>query len=662
MVTMNGEKVSRENLGRMDAALAHHGSEGGGVWHAGIAGMGQRLRCFTPQDAFERQPLASPGGSLILISDARIDNREELLAELFDKHKGSIQPFLKNPGGTSDIPDSALILRAYETWGEACITKIVGVFAFALWNEGTKTLFAARSPISAPTLMYSLSSKVFAFATSPNGLHALPFIPRELNEERLSDLLVQMRGGPKEATLYRHISRLPTGWCLSVGQNGMKTRGYWQPDLNREIRFSCDDDYQEAFLHLFRRVVSDHLCSTTKVSIQLSGGLDSSSVAAMAARILDDCGERLTAFTEVPIQGFSGSLSSGRYADETPFVQAIAAMHENLDLNLMPTTGQMFLDGLDCLFHHLEAPFRNSSNRVWIEAIFRETSARGMKVLLDGMQGNLTMSWNGSGLLPGLISKGKWRHAFREASACVQNKSIMLALSAWVGQGFLPLMPDSLWTVVDRLRHPDEHIKKPWLTYFPIHPDFAKAQRLSDRARERKHATRYRPTSDTRLMRFEALSNQDLGTYLCAYRSMFGVDRRTPPADVRLAEFCLALPEDQCLRNGESRRFLRRTMAHYLPTMVLNNRRRGLQSADWFERLNCARDKVAADLLRLEKSELARQTLDLKRMRHLFDHMPTHAAHHDSTIMTYYWIVQHGLMTGRFLRWFEEGNVKSDIT
>jgi asparagine synthase (glutamine-hydrolysing) len=530
----------------------------------------------------------------------------------------------------------------------------VGVFAFAIWNEKTQTLFTARSPIMAPTLMYYSSSAVFAFATAPSGLHALPFVSRELNEERLSDQLIQMRGGPDDATLYRHISRLPTGFCLSAGRNGIKTRRFWQPDLNRELRFSSDEEFQEAFLFLFRRVIKDQLSSATGAAIQMSGGLDSSSVAAMAARLLAKKGETLTAFTEIPSADFKGPVPMGRYVDETPFVRAVAELHGNLDLNLVDTDSRMFLDGLDLFFPHLEAPFRNSANRVWIEAIFRETAARGVKVLLDGTQGNLTMSWNGSGLLPGLISRGKWLQAFREARSFKKPNTILPALKTIVGQGILPLLPDPLWLAVERFRNPEDYKKNSWLTRFPIHPDFARAQRLDDRARERKHATNPRPTADSRLRRLTALSTQDLGTYLCAHRSMFGVDSRTPPADVRLAEFCLALPEDQCLRNGESRRFLRRSMTSYLPEMILTNHKRGLQAADWFHRLSCGRDKVAAALSQLDQSILSRQYLDLRRMRDLFDRMPSEAtAKSDNLINDYYWVLQHGLMMGKFLCWFE---------
>jgi asparagine synthase (glutamine-hydrolysing) len=392
------------------------------------------------------------------------------------------------------------------------------------------------------------------------------------------------------------------------------------------------------------------------VSVMMSGGLDSCAVAAVTARLLAERGERLTAFTEVPAPGSVGLLPAGRYADETPFVEAVAAMHGNLDLHLMRTDGEVFWRDLDHLFSHLETPFANTSNRVWMEAINRESAARGMRVVLDGMQGNLTMSWSGAGLVSGLLRSGRWRKAYRQAAALARSGASRTAWRALANQGVLPLLPDPLWLVVDRVRHVGEPTAASWAEYSPISPAFAAAQRIPERTRPGRFETRFRPRADTRQTRYEALASQDLGAYLSGFRAMYGVDPRTPPADVRLAEFCLALPEDQFLRDGVSRRLIRRAMSARLPEMVLSNQRRGLQAADWHARLYGARDELARELTRLERSELARQYLDLGRMRRLFEQMRAAPTDDVTLVRDYYRVLQYGVMVGRFLCWFEAGS------
>jgi asparagine synthase (glutamine-hydrolysing) len=302
LIHLDDQPVVQSDLERTSAALAHHGADGG-AWTRGPVGLGMRLRQCTPEDQFERQPLVRADGALILVSDARIDNRDELIPQL---------PVTNYPF-PSQITDSELILCAYEKWGEACVNHLVGVFAFAIWEARSQRLFLARSPIEAPMLCYYAAPRVFAFASMPSGLFALPFVPRALDEERLADLLVQTGSEPR-FTFYRDIFRLPIGHALTIGRDGMNLRRYWQPDLKREIRLPRDEDYLAAFDDLLERVVRDQLRSQTPVGVMMSGGLDSSTVAATAARLLAPRGERLAAFTEVPRSGFDGSLPAGRFS------------------------------------------------------------------------------------------------------------------------------------------------------------------------------------------------------------------------------------------------------------------------------------------------------------------------------------------------------------
>jgi asparagine synthase (glutamine-hydrolysing) len=136
---------------------------------------------------------------------------------------------------------------------------------------------------------------------------------------------------------------------------------------------------------------------------------------------------------------------------------------------------------------------------------------------------------------------------------------------------------------------------------------------------------------------------------------MFDVQTRCPPVDVRLVEFCLALPEDQYLRDGQPRWLLRRAMTDRLPPEVLRNQKRGLQVADWFERLGAIRPQIMEELARFEQSELARRVLDLARLRQLVQQWPQAGWGEMRVYLDYHRILQFGLMVGRFLRWFEAG-------
>ena len=136
---------------------------------------------------------------------------------------------------------------------------------------------------------------------------------------------------------------------------------------------------------------------------------------------------------------------------------------------------------------------------------------------------------------------------------------------------------------------------------------------------------------------------------------MFDVQTRCPLLDVRLVEFCLALPEDQYLRDGQPRWLIRRAMADRLPPEVLGNRKRGLQAADWFERLDAIRPQILEELARFEQSELARRALDIARLRQLLQQWSQARLGEMWVSLNYRMILESGLMMGRFLRWFEAG-------
>lgn len=635
VVDFNGKLPEPAHLASMQAALARHGASGD-LWFEGGVGLGQRHLPFTPQDTYEHQPLRSSDGVLTLVSDARLYNRDQL------------------PGGAEPrTPDSKLILNAYAHWGVDCVQHLTGVFAFVIWDTRTRSLFAARSPIVAPSLVYTTARHRFAFATMPSGLHALPQVPRSLDEIGLVRWLSGL-GGTPATTLYKDVFSLPTGHWLLAGPDGVKTVCYWHPDLSREIRFARDEDYLSAFNELFIRVVDEHLCGTTPVAVQMSGGLDSASIAAVAADLLAGRGEQLAAFTEVPRTGFAPTFSPHSYTDETSFVESIAALYPNIALHLVHTDGQFFLDDIDTLFPYLEGPFRNTSNRVWMEKILDLSRERGTRVLLDGMQGNLTLSWSGGGWLLSLLHHRSWLAAAQQLGVFASTHGFAPALRTATSQGLLPLLPAGVSQLQRRLRHSHEDVGASLLARSPINPALAAEYRLAELASAEAAYMPLRSLADLRRTRLGALADQDFGAYLSAFRAMYGVDMRSPTADVRLAEFCLALPEEQYFRDGMARSFVRRAMAGRLPPNVLANRKRGLQASDWFERLVSARALVAAILADLERSDLAQHVLDLKRMRRLFDELPSYKDESLSDFVALHHVLQGGLMAGSFLRWFEQ--------
>src|SRR2546423_129320 len=129
----DGQPVDRASLDRMTESLAHRGPDAAGVWSNGPIGLGHRMLWTTPESLQEQLPLTSKNGDVIITADARIDNRDELLTAL------GLAAW-----SYGEVSDSELILRAYQQWGEDSPKRLLGDFAFAIWDEGRQTLFCAR--------------------------------------------------------------------------------------------------------------------------------------------------------------------------------------------------------------------------------------------------------------------------------------------------------------------------------------------------------------------------------------------------------------------------------------------------------------------------------------------------------------------------------------
>lgn len=642
LMHLAGAPLEGFELAAMSRALAPHGPDREGSWMVSHVALGHRLLRITPEDEFEQQPVSSHDNHTVLVCDARIDNRPELALDLGIRSLGR-------------TPDSEFVRRAYQRWGVGAARRLIGAFALAIWEPREQRLVLARSPRAERPLFYVTAAGRFAFASAPRALFALPGVPRAIDEQFLADYLAHERPEPG-TSFYQGIRRVPPGHTLVVSPAGTVIHRSSDDDAGRELRFSRDDDYVEAFEELFTRVVRDHLRSSRPVGVMLSGGLDSSSVAATAAPMLEAARAPLLGFTEVPRAGFDGPVPPGRYADERPFVQALADRYPNLTPYFIDTAGRSSLDDLDATFDWLERPHHRPTNRVWHEAILAAAQRLGVGVMLHATQGNLTISWDGQGLFAHLCRTGRWRQAWRETQTLAASPRGRLRRLAT--QGVLPNLPTWLYLAIGRARFPGDPAGwsyQPWRAVSAIHPDFARVHQVDERARAKRPDIRLRLYPDTRPTRLGVMARlADVVDGIDGgYQARFGIESRDPTGDPRLARFCMSLPETQYLRNGRSRWLIRRAMQSHLPVEILENRRRGVPAADWLERMVFRRDHIQNELALLGRIPMARCAIDLARLARLAGTLERADAARPQDLSDYRGALETGLTVGRFIRWFE---------
>ena len=278
-----------------------------GIVDQGAVGLGHRLLWTTPESLHERLPMVSASGNTILTADARIDNRDQVITDL---GLGDRAP--------EYITDSDLILATYEKWGDRCPERLLGDFAFVIWDRHQQTLFCARDHFGVkPLYYYYRPGHLFACASEIKGLHCLPKVPRQLNEVQVADYLAGI-SEDKAATYYQNILRLPPAHSATISPQGMRLNCYWSLDPTSELRLGSDEEYAAAYREIFTEAVRCRLRSAFPLGSHLSGGLDSSSVTCVARKLSQQTNTALW-------HTFSNIFEDVPQCDERPFINAVLA-------------------------------------------------------------------------------------------------------------------------------------------------------------------------------------------------------------------------------------------------------------------------------------------------------------------------------------------------
>ena len=620
------------SLERMLKAQQVYGPEAPAIWSGGDVALGRRLLSLLPEDRFDRGPVIWGGGTQILVADLRIDNRDDLCAAL-----------ALAPAEAKKLADADLLARALERWGEEAVQHVVGDFAFAWWDSVRHRLLLARDPFGERPLHYHRGSGFFAFATMPKGLHALEAVPVAPNRGLVAAFLALVPDTGSDS-FFEGIEKVVAGHLLTVTADGLSSRRWWDPQP-AELRLGSDADYEEALREQFDRAVAARLRGCDgRVGAHLTAGLDSSAVAATAARLLAPDRGSVTAFTAVPREGYPVCELRDGIMDEGPLAAAVAAAHPNVEQVLIRSGGKSPLEDLGRYFFLFERPFLNLCNGVWYTAILEEARSRGLKVVLTGAMGNASFSYDGLERLSQLARRGR---LLRLAGEAVRLRRRGTRLGTIAAQAIGPFLPAPAWRAIARLRGADSSLEARCL----LSRGEADGLRIEAAAAERGLDPAGRPRSDPREARLWMFRRVDGGNYKKGALAGWGVDQRDPAIDRRLVEFCLSLPLEQFLAGGWTRSLARRAFRDRVPATVLQERRKGWQAADWHEGLAAARASLPKEIEAIEACAPAARAIDTERMHRLVSDWPVDGNWHARSVTRDYRLaLLRGISAGRFIR------------
>ncbi|MCC1493808.1 asparagine synthase-related protein [Cognatishimia sp. F0-27] len=544
---LTGQDLPKNALAPVMAALRQRGPDGSAQWQDGPIALGHTRLITTPEAAREMMPLKEPESGCVITGDIRLDNRDGLLPAL-----GLAE------GGTGD---GALVLAAYLRWGEDCLARLEGDFAFAIWDPRAGGLFCARDRMGMRPFLYSHApGSGFAFSSEEDSLPLLPSVSGRLDVRRIGDLLFEeYEYRNAEDTFFETVRRLPAAHWLRVDRTGLKMARYWALSPVDPLRLPSDDAYAEAFRDALNASLRPRLRGVKPVACMLSGGMDSGAIAGLIGR------ERIASGQE-PLATVSAVGPDPAQCRETWMIHQALTMRGITSDCVRLDAMEDIIDDLCAQTLSLKDPF--DGPMTLLRAVYTKAHRAGHKVVLDGAGGDLLFAC-GSPVAAHLRS-GRLLPAWRELQAEKEHWANHFALP--VGRTLLQNM---------------------WRAWMPTWIRSARARRLN-RAWQPDHArslaspkflgrTGYwaelvaeKTARDVDIEPDQVRRARTIGGLLGIVArerynrvaSQLAIEPRDPYSDPRLAQFVLSLPISQLQRDGFPKWIQRNAMRGILPDAV----------------------------------------------------------------------------------------------
>ena len=506
-----------------------------------------------------------------------------------------------------------MVQAVYRASGEQAPERLFGDWVFGAWHPREQRLVVARDHVGTAGLYYYSDSNWFAFASDLAALRALPFVPATLDESWIVESLLGWADPALERTAFANIRRLPPGHLLTLDRGRLRVRRYWHPADVQPLELDSTADYAAALRETIAAAVASRLPVSGDVASHLSGGMDSGTVAATAARLLQPQGRSLQAFTAAAQGSFECFFAPDSLIDEWPLASTSAAMSANIELRRVG--GDAFTP-ISSMRHWLDLggePIRNPVNLAWILQITAAAKAAGCTTLLTGDMGNLTISWRG----PPTPTSGVVR-------------TIRTSLSA--------RSSGRLYRQLKRASHPH------WYRESALHPRLLKSRSVQEMLADQRE-----PAAGPADARHRTLLRSAAGASFLGLQSQaYGIDVVDPTADMRIVALTLSIPPQHFIDpvTGTRRWLIREATKGVLAEEVRLNRRTGHQGADIVPRLRASSAEVVQTLDELATGPAAAY-VDVPYLQKTWDYVRSHDDR--ESFIKASRVLSRGLMVGLFV-------------
>jgi asparagine synthase (glutamine-hydrolysing) len=548
----------------LGAALSHRSGEVARL-RVGRASLGLQAR--------------APGGSLALAEglavavDGRLDDRAGVARSLGDP-----------PGG-----DAAIVAAAVRRCDVEAGRRLAGDLAAASWDEPSGRLLLIRDHLGCRPLYYSVGADRVAFATEAAALLALDWVDDRLDEERLARF-VALDFAVGSRTLHRGVRRVPPATTTELGAQGTREARWWQPGPRDQLRLADDGAYEEAYRSTLEVAVRDRMVSGDHVGAHLSGGLDSTAVAVVAAR--QAAAPLVTVSYDMPPWGDPRD-------GEAQYVEAVRAQ-EGDRLRMLHTWGEQGWEGPAPVLRDRPIDLPCGIQEVDDRRLFR---AAGVTTVLSGWGGDEAATAHGEGWHAEQLLHGRWGLLVSDARArgSVREpaRRAVRSLQAELAHRGLHRLDPARHFRVARAARLRSWVARDWAERWGLSP-LLDGIEISAGASVRRHMAGGLGAGhlDDRFETWDRLG------------APFGIEYRYPLLDLRLVELALSLPPDQVVSRGRGRSLHRRSMAGILPEVVRHRPDKQQTVGAWGQRLARTAAEELAALAAVAEVDAVRSRLD----------------------------------------------------
>lgn len=552
------------------------------------AAFAKFLTYGTAEDVYDVLPLYISVIDTLFVSQGRIDNREELIADLA-------------LGKADDISDSFIMLQAYLKYGDQVQLHLKGEWSLAAYQYEAKKLFITRDVMGYTSLYFYQSKEFFAFSSSIKSILQLPKYSVQLNEFYFISYLSIWKFEEKledGLTFYKDVYHLPNGYSLFLSHQEKSLKKYWPPKHVNEIYYKNKQDYVDEIVEIFQVAVKRRIRSYKPVASMLSGGLDSSSVSYMAAQLLEQQGKQLSTYSHVPhhtdwLQ--KHPLSSLRELNEYSNIQSIVEASGNIKANYLSSGDFSPIDGFEIGLDILDGPAHAACNIFWIIDLYKKCAQDGFGTILTGEGGNGSISYTGEDYL----LKHSWErmvnHPYRYFKSQLV-KPIVLKYFKSIWEKKDPVLIDFVQSV---------YLNSSLVEKFDI---------MSDLEKNGSSFLKFFSTAYEAKQRLIQLYIPR-SLYGAAFGQYYGIELRDPTCDIDLVNYFFRIPNEEFFDSHYQYRMLvKKMMRNKLPDQILFSNKKGLQNSDLTPRILENKDDLFKVLDTIKNSSMANRYFDLKQL------------------------------------------------